>query len=47
LSGYAELIDHTFAQYLIACHDRYATERRWPDSPFWRRRHRLGAMALP
>ena len=44
LSGYAELIDHTFAQYLLACHDRYSIERRWPSSPFWRRRHRLGTV---
>lgn len=43
LSDYAELIDHTFARYLLACHDRYRLERRWPTSPFWRRRHRLGA----
>lgn len=43
LPGYAELIDHTFARYLIACHDRYAAERRWPTSPFWSRRLRPGA----
>lgn len=42
LSDYAELIDHTFARYLIACHDRYDAERRWPTSTFWRRRQRLG-----
>ena len=40
LSGYAELIDHTFARYLIACHERYGLERRWPAATFWRRRHR-------
>lgn len=45
LPGYAELIDHTFARYLIACHDRYAAERRWPTSPFWRRRQRSSVSA--
>lgn len=44
-SAYAELIDHTFAQYLIACHDRYGLERRWSTATFWRRRHRVGVMA--
>jgi flavin-dependent dehydrogenase len=40
LHSYAELVDHTFAQYLILCHERYALERRWPKATFWRRRHR-------
>jgi flavin-dependent dehydrogenase len=40
LRAYAELVDHTFAQYLILCHERYTLERRWPDATFWRRRHR-------
>jgi flavin-dependent dehydrogenase len=39
LRAYAQLIDRTFAQYLVMHHDRYLAERRWPDSPFWRRRH--------
>lgn len=36
---YARLIDRAFAHYLVMHHDRYLAERRWPDSPFWRRRH--------
>lgn len=40
LRDYAELVDHTFAQYLIMCRERYDLERRWPEAPFWRRRHR-------
>jgi flavin-dependent dehydrogenase len=39
LSAYAQLIDRAFAQYLILHHDRYLAEQRWPDMPFWRRRH--------
>jgi flavin-dependent dehydrogenase len=36
---YASLIDRAFAHYLVMHHDLYLAERRWPDSPFWRRRH--------
>jgi flavin-dependent dehydrogenase len=44
LCDYARVVDRAFAQYLILHHDRYLSERRWPDSTFWRRRH-LGAGA--
>lgn len=37
--AYARLIDHSYARYLLMHHDRYRMEQRWPDSPFWRRRH--------
>jgi flavin-dependent dehydrogenase len=39
LRAYARLVDQAFAHYLVMRHDRYLAERRWPDSPFWRRRH--------
>ena len=39
LRAYAQLVDRAFAQYLVMHHDRYVAERRWPDAPFWRRRH--------
>lgn len=39
LRAYAHLIDQSFAQYLLMRHDRYLSEQRWPDAPFWRRRH--------
>jgi flavin-dependent dehydrogenase len=39
LRAYAQLIDRAFARYLLMHHDRYLAEQRWPDEPFWRRRH--------
>lgn len=39
LHAYAQLIDRAFARYLLMHHDRYLLEQRWPDAPFWRRRH--------
>lgn len=39
LRAYAALVDRAFAQYLLMRHDRYLAEQRWPDAPFWRRRH--------
>ncbi|WNG52871.1 FAD-dependent oxidoreductase [Archangium minus] len=35
---YAEAQSSEFARYLEARLGHYATERRWPDEPFWRRR---------
>jgi flavin-dependent dehydrogenase len=40
LSTYARLIDKAYADYLVVHHNQYLSERRWPDEPFWRRRHR-------
>jgi flavin-dependent dehydrogenase len=37
-SAYREEIGRTFAEYLLTRYRYYAVERRWPDSPFWRRR---------
>lgn len=39
LPGHTRLIDGAFARYLGLLHDRYAVEQRWPDAPFWQRRH--------
>ena len=32
-------VESEFSQYLAMRADYYGRERRWPDSPFWRRRH--------
>ncbi|MCW2811307.1 MAG: hypothetical protein JWP61_1765, partial [Friedmanniella sp.] len=40
LPRYAAVVDGLFAPYLVLRHERYTAERRWPDAPFWRRRHR-------
>ena len=40
-SRYARAQASEFARYLTARHDHYATEQRWADSPFWRRRQPL------
>lgn len=39
LSTYATIIDRAYADYLLLQHQQYLSERRWPGSPFWRRRH--------
>jgi flavin-dependent dehydrogenase len=39
LRTFAEMVDRTYAQYLLMHHDRYLMERRWPNEPFWQRRH--------
>jgi flavin-dependent dehydrogenase len=39
---YAALIDRAFAQYLLMRYEHYRAERRWPQEPFWRRRHAPG-----
>lgn len=39
LQIFAQMIDRTYAQYLVMHHDRYLTERRWAGEPFWQRRH--------
>jgi flavin-dependent dehydrogenase len=39
MSEYNKVIDEAFARYLIKHYDHYAIERRWPDEPFWQRRH--------
>ena len=39
LDGYAAKIHADFERALALGHAYYAHETRWPDSPFWRRRH--------
>jgi flavin-dependent dehydrogenase len=39
LSAYQKLMDDAYAQYLLMHYDYYSLERRWPEEPFWRRRH--------
>lgn len=41
LSRYEKLARREFAAYARAHARYYAEERRWPNSDFWRRRHRL------
>ena len=36
--SYREDVSKEFAQYLATRYRYYATERRWPDAPFWRQR---------
>jgi flavin-dependent dehydrogenase len=36
---YGEQVARSYARYLLEWHAYYAQETRWPDSPFWRRRH--------
>jgi hypothetical protein len=38
LCDYARWVDSEFAGYLSLRWEYYRRERRWPDSPFWRRR---------
>jgi flavin-dependent dehydrogenase len=38
-SAYARRADATLRRYLAERSVQYATERRWADQPFWRRRH--------
>jgi flavin-dependent dehydrogenase len=36
---YLGLMQRAYGAYLDLLRERYAAERRWPSSPFWRRRH--------
>ena len=42
LGRYARQVAAEFAVYLAMRTEYYGRERRWPDSPFWRRRLALG-----
>jgi flavin-dependent dehydrogenase len=44
---YAIQIVESYAQYLWMWRAYYAEERRWPDAPFWRRRHRFAEVGPP
>jgi flavin-dependent dehydrogenase len=39
LPAYRRIIEQAYAQYLLMHYEHYALERRWPNEPFWRRRH--------
>jgi flavin-dependent dehydrogenase len=39
LGEYACLIDRAWACYVAKYREHYESERRWPEEPFWRRRH--------
>jgi len=36
---YQHNVEKCFSEYLVTRYRYYAAEKRWPDSPFWRRRH--------
>jgi hypothetical protein len=40
-SEYTINVAHNFQKYLELRRDYYQIERRWPDRPFWARRHQL------
>lgn len=39
LPSYQKLVGDAYAQYLLLHYEYYSLERRWPDEPFWQRRH--------
>jgi flavin-dependent dehydrogenase len=39
-AAYLGVMQDAYGAYLDLLRAHYATERRWPDAPFWRRRHR-------
>jgi flavin-dependent dehydrogenase len=39
LSRYASIITDRYRQDLVERARSYSAERRWPDAPFWHRRH--------
>jgi flavin-dependent dehydrogenase len=43
LDEYELWLDEQFEAYLDERAAQYALENRWPDEPFWKRRHRSGA----
>jgi flavin-dependent dehydrogenase len=43
LNDYQERLDACFSSYLADRNLFYGIEQRWPDNPFWRRRHGLAA----
>jgi flavin-dependent dehydrogenase len=42
IAAYARAVHVRFARYLQRRSEAYAEERRWPEAPFWRRRHEAG-----
>jgi flavin-dependent dehydrogenase len=41
-AAYLDLMQRAYGAYLDLLRERYAAERRWPEAPFWRRRHQPG-----
>jgi len=41
IGEYGQHVDDEFADYMVGHSHYYGRERRWPESPFWRRRHTL------
>ncbi|APR78768.1 Dehydrogenase flavoprotein LodB [Minicystis rosea] len=39
MEAYLYLMDKAYANYLAVLHGTYRAEQRWPDAPFWARRH--------
>src|SRR5947207_6647929 len=39
IEGYSAAVTHEYNHYLDGRAAYYALERRWPDAPFWQRRH--------
>jgi flavin-dependent dehydrogenase len=47
IPAYAEMILQSFCRFHLAQQMHYQNEARWPEQPFWRRRHqRAGAFTL-
>ncbi len=40
MPAYVEVVEEGYRLYLEMLRNQYRLERRWPESPFWRRRHR-------
>ncbi|WP_437618832.1 FAD-dependent oxidoreductase [Sorangium sp. So ce1151] len=39
IDAYGRAVHARFAEHLLVRGETYAAERRWPEAPFWRRRH--------
>jgi flavin-dependent dehydrogenase len=38
-AAYLDVMERSYSAYLDLLREHYAAERRWPEAPFWRRRH--------
>ncbi|WP_033218587.1 tryptophan 7-halogenase [Kitasatospora phosalacinea] len=47
LAGHARAVDQVHALYLRNHRTHYAAEQRWPDRPFWQRRHTRTHQEVP
>lgn len=45
LPKYTALLRREYEEFLAAKREHYAREMRWPEAPFWQRRHVLAAVA--